>query len=163
MPEIHPLADVKSTDIGPSTRIWQYCVVFRGARIGDNCNLCAHTLIEADVVIGDNVTVKSGVFLWDGTRVQDNVFIGPNATFTNDRMPRSKVYPESFQGILVKQGATIGANATILPGIIIGANAMVGAGAVVTADVPDNAVVVGNPARVVRYLDQAAPARSEDG
>ena len=156
MPEIHPLADVKSTDIGSGTRIWQYCIVFRGAMIGDNCNLCAHTLVEDDVVIGNNVTVKSGVFLWDGTRVEDNVFIGPNATFTNDRMPRSKVYPEAFQGVLVKKGASIGANATILPGITIGANAMVGAGAVVTADVPDNAVVVGNPARVVRYIDTSS-------
>ena len=151
MPEIHPLADVKSTDIWPGTRVWQYCIVFRGASIGDNCNLCAHTLIEADVVIGNNVTIKSGVFLWDGTRVEDNVFISPNATFTNDRMPRSKVYPESLHGILVKQGAGIGANA------------MVGAGAVVTADVPDNAVVVGNPARVVRPLGQPAPARTGDG
>ena len=152
MPEIHPLADVKTSDIGSGTRIWQYCVVFSGAKIGNNCNLCAHTLIESDVIIGDNVTIKSGVFLWDGTRVEDNVFIGPNATFTNDLMPRSKIYPESFHGILVKRGASIGANATILPGITIGANAMVGAGAVVTTDVPDNAVVVGNPARVIRYL-----------
>ena len=153
MAEIHPLADVRSTDIGLDTRVWQYCVIFSGARIGRNCNLCAHTLVESDVIIGDNVTVKSGVFLWDGTRVEDNVFIGPNATFTNDLMPRSKVYPESFRGILVRAGASIGANATILPGITIGRNAMVGAGAVVTRDVPDHAVVVGNPARVIRYLE----------
>jgi acetyltransferase-like isoleucine patch superfamily enzyme len=152
MAEIHPLADVRSDDIGPSTRVWQYCVVFSGAKIGNNCNLCAHTLIESDVIVGDNVTVKSGVFLWDGTRLEDNVFIGPNATFTNDLMPRSKVYPDSFSGILVKRGASIGANATILPGITIGANAMVGAGAVVTRDVPDNAIVAGNPAKVIRYL-----------
>ena len=157
MAEIHPLADVKANDIGAGTRIWQYCVVFSGAKIGTNCNLCAHTLIESDVIVGNNVTIKSGVFLWDGTRVEDNVFIGPNATFTNDPMPRSKVYPESFRGIVVKRGASIGANATILPGITIGANAMVGAGAVVTTDVPDNAVVVGNPARVIRYLDPDAP------
>jgi acetyltransferase-like isoleucine patch superfamily enzyme len=157
MAEIHPLADVKTGDIGSGTRIWQYCVVFSGARIGDNCNLCAHTLVESDVIIGNNVTIKSGVFLWDGTRLEDNVFVGPNATFTNDPMPRSRVYPEAFSGILVKKGASIGANATILPGITIGANAMVGAGAVVTADVPDNAVVVGNPARVTRYLAPGAP------
>lgn len=156
MAEIHPLADVRSSDIGSDTRIWQYCVVFSGAKIGNNCNLCAHTLIESDVIIGDDVTVKSGVFLWDGTRIEDNVFIGPNATFTNDIMPRSKVYPESFSGVLVKRGASIGANATILPGITIGVNSMVGAGAVVTRDVPDNAIVTGNPARVVRYLDSAA-------
>lgn len=155
MVEIHPLADVRSSDIGHDTRVWQYCVIFSGARIGNNCNLCAHTLIESDVVIGNNVTIKSGVFLWDGTRVEDNVFIGPNATFTNDLMPRSKVYPESFRGITVRAGASIGANATILPGIIIGRNVMVGAGAVVTRDVPENAVVAGNPAKVVRYLDPA--------
>ncbi len=158
MAKIHPLADVRSNSIGPDTRVWQYCVVFDGARIGNNCNLCAHTLIESDVIIGDNVTVKSGVFLWDGTRVEDNVFIGPNATFTNDLMPRSKVYPESFSGILVKRGASIGANATILPGITIGVNAMVGAGAVVTKDVPDNAIVAGNPARIIRYLESGSDA-----
>jgi acetyltransferase-like isoleucine patch superfamily enzyme len=156
--KIHPLADVQSDDIGPDTRVWQYCVIFKGARVGNNCNLCAHTLIESDVVIGDNVTVKSGVFLWDGTRVEDNAFIGPNATFTNDLMPRSKVYPDAFTGILVKRGASIGANATILPGVTIGANAMVGAGAVVTKNVPDNAVVVGNPAQLVRYLDPGPEA-----
>jgi acetyltransferase-like isoleucine patch superfamily enzyme len=156
MAEIHALADVRSDDIGPGTRVWQYCVVFSGAKIGNNCNLCAHTLIESDVIVGDNVTVKSGVFLWDGTRLEDNVFIGPNATFTNDLMPRSKVYPDSFRGILVKRGASIGANATILPGITIGANAMVGAGAVVTRDVPDNAIVAGNPAKVIRYVESGA-------
>jgi acetyltransferase-like isoleucine patch superfamily enzyme len=152
MPKIHSLADVQSTSIGANTRIWQFSVVFPGARIGSGCNLCAHTLVESDVVIGNNVTVKSGVFLWAGTRIEDNVFIGPNATFTNDPMPRSKVYPERFKGILVKTGASIGANATILPGLIIGRNAMVGAGAIVTKDVPDNALVIGNPAMIVRYL-----------
>lgn len=154
MAEIHPLADVKSTDVGAGTRVWQFSVIFSGAKIGTNCNLCAHTLVESDVVIGNNVTVKSGVFLWDGTLIEDNVFIGPNATFTNDPMPRSKVYPDAFQGILVKRGASIGANATILPGITIGENAMVGAGAVVTKDVPEGAVVVGNPAKIIKYIDQ---------
>lgn len=153
MAEIHPLSDVKSNNIGSDTRIWQYCVVFDGAVIGRNCNLCAHTLIEGDVVLGNNVTVKSGVFLWDGTRIEDDVFIGPNATFTNDPIPRSKVYPEKFDGIRVRKGASIGANATLLPGVIVGQYAMVGAGAVVTRDVPDYAVVVGNPARVIRYLE----------
>jgi len=156
--EIHPLADVRSDDIGPGTRVWQYSVVFEGAKIGDNCNLCAHTLVESDVVVGDNVTLKSGVFLWDGTRLEDNVFVGPNATFTNDLMPRSKDYTSSFQGIHVKRGASIGANATILPGIVIGENAMVGAGAVVTRDVPENAVVAGNPATIIRYLGSPDPA-----
>jgi UDP-2-acetamido-3-amino-2,3-dideoxy-glucuronate N-acetyltransferase len=153
VPKIHPLADVQSTSVGASTRIWQYSVVLPGAIIGSECNLCAHTFVESDVVIGNNVTIKSGVFLWDGTRIEDNVFIGPNATFTNDPMPRSRIYPKSFKGILVRFGASIGANATILPGVSIGRNAMVGAGAVVTKDVPDNALVVGNPATIVRYLE----------
>ncbi|WP_150788175.1 acyltransferase [Pseudomonas fluorescens] len=154
MPKIHPLSDVQSSTIGTDTRVWQYCVILADAKIGNNCNLCAHTLVENDVVIGNNVTVKSGVFLWDGTRIEDDVFIGPNATFTNDLMPRSKAYPEKFSGIIVKQGASIGANATLLPGVTIGQYAMVGAGAVVTKDVPEYAVVVGNPAQIIRYIAQ---------
>ncbi|WP_313606363.1 acyltransferase [Comamonas jiangduensis] len=149
---IHPLSDVKTTKIGDNTRIWQYAVVFENARLGENCNICAHTLIESDVVIGNNVTVKSGVYIWNGTRIEDNVFLGPNATLTNDPMPRSKKYPEKFSGIILKNGCSIGANSTILPGLIIGENAMVGAGSVVTKDVPANAVVVGNPAKIIRYL-----------
>lgn len=149
---IHPLADVQSNDIGEGTRIWQFCVVFAGAKIGANCNICAQVLIENDVVIGDNVTIKSGVQLWDGVRIEDNVFLGPNATFTNDLFPRSKVYPKEFLRTVVKAGASIGANATILPGVTIGENAMVGAGAVVTKDVPAGAIVIGNPARLVRKL-----------
>ncbi|MGP9768030.1 acyltransferase [Halomonas sp. AOP13-D3-9] len=154
MPTIHPLADVASKDIGQGTRIWQYSIVFEGAKIGADCNICAHTLIEGDVIIGTSVTIKSGVYLWDGTRIEDRVFIGPNATFSNDSFPRSKVYHKAFKGITVKQGASIGANATLLPGITIGTNSMVGAGAVVTQDVPENAVVVGNPAKVIRYIEQ---------
>ena len=154
MLKVHPLADVRSLNIGKDTRVWQFSVIFENARIGENCNICAHTLIENDVVIGNNVTIKSGVFLWDGTRVEDDVFIGPNATFTNDVMPRSKIYPDVFNGITLKRGASIGANATILPGITIGRKAMVGAGAVVTNDVPDYAVVVGNPATITRYIEQ---------
>ncbi|AVO40465.1 acyltransferase [Simplicispira suum] len=149
---IHPLADAKSIKIGANTRIWQYAVVFVDARIGENCNICAHALIESDVIIGDNVTVKSGVYIWNGTRIEDNVFLGPNATLTNDPMPRSRKYPEKFSGITLKNGCSIGAGATILPGITIGENAMVGAGAVVTKDVPANAVVVGNPAKIIRYM-----------
>ena len=148
---IHPLSDVQTKDIGEGTRIWQFCVVFAKAKIGANCNICAHVLIENDIVIGDNVTVKSGVQLWDGLRVENNVFIGPNVTFTNDLHPRSKVYPEQFLSTTVKQGASIGANATILPGITIGENCMVGAGSVVTRSVPPNAIVLGNPARIVGY------------
>lgn len=150
---IHPLADVAECKIGAGTKIWQFVVVLAGAEIGKNCNICAHTLIEGDVVIGDNVTIKSGVQIWDGTRIADNVFIGPNATFTNDLFPRSKQYPDAFSGITISKNASIGANATLLPGINIGRNSMVGAGSIVTRDVPDNAVVAGNPAKIIRTLD----------
>lgn len=151
---IHPLSDVQSTHIGVGTRVWQFAVVLKGARIGAGCNICAHTLIEADVVIGDSVTIKSGVYIWDGITLEDKVFIGPCVAFTNDKFPRSKVYPDAFQRTIIKLGASIGANATILPGITIGRYAMVGAGSVVTKDVPDYALVVGNPARVVRLLEK---------
>lgn len=154
MTSIHPSADVQSQLIGEGTLIWQFVVVLAQARIGRDCNINAHCFIENDVVLGDRVTVKCGVYLWDGLRIADDVFIGPNATFTNDRLPRSKQYPESFPRTLVEQGASVGAAAVILPGLTIGAGAMVAAGAVVTRDVPARALVVGNPARIVRYLDE---------
>ena len=135
---IHSLADVQSKDIGKDTKIWQFCVVLPGAVIGKNCNICSHCFIENDVVIGNNVTVKNGVYLYDGIQIEDNVFIGPNVSFTNDKYPRSKQYPDNFAKIIIKKGASIGANATILPGITIGENAMIAAGAIVTKDVPDN-------------------------
>lgn len=150
--QTHPLADVQSVHIGSNTRIWQFVVIMKKAEIGADCNICSHVLIENDVVIGDRVTVKSGVQLWDGLRIEDDVFIGPNVTFTNDLFPRSKQYPPTFALTTVKVGASIGGGATVLPGLTIGSGAMVGAGAVVTKSVPDNAVVVGNPARIVRYL-----------
>ena len=153
-PYIHPLADVQSVYIGEDSRIWQYSVILAQAKIGKNCNICAHTLIENDVVIGNNVTVKSGVFLWDGITIQDNVFIGPNVTFTNDKHPRSKQYPEEFLRTVIEQGASIGANATILPGIKIGKHAMIGAGAVVTKDVPEKAIVIGNPAFIKGFIEE---------
>ncbi len=137
--------------IGERTRIWAFAHVLPGAKIGIDCNICDHVFIENDVIIGDRVTIKCGVQLWDGLRVADDVFIGPNATFTNDLFPRSKQYPEKFLPTHIKAGASIGANATILAGVTIGEKAMVGAGAVVTKDVPPRAVVVGNPARIVRY------------
>ncbi|WP_455803010.1 WxcM-like domain-containing protein [Acinetobacter guillouiae] len=151
-PYIHPLSDVKSKNIGQSTKVWQFSVVFPNAVIGENCNICAHTLIENDVRIGNNVTVKSGVYIWDGITLEDNVFIGPCVAFTNDKKPRSKQYPNEFPKTRVKKGASIGANATILPGITIGANALVGAGAVVTKDVPANAIVIGNPASIKGFI-----------
>ncbi|MBR5964575.1 MAG: N-acetyltransferase [Treponema sp.] len=148
---IHSLSDCKA-NIPESTNIWQFCVVFPEAKIGENCNICAHVLIENDVVIGNNVTVKSGVQLWDGVTVEDNVFIGPNATFTNDLFPRSKNPDWELKRTLIKKGASIGANATILCGITIGENAMIGAGSVVTKDVPAGELWVGNPARFVHCI-----------
>jgi UDP-2-acetamido-3-amino-2,3-dideoxy-glucuronate N-acetyltransferase len=152
---IHPLADVAECHIGEGTRVWQFVVVLKGAKIGDDCNICAQTLIEGDVVIGDRVTVKSGVQIWDGSVIGNDVFIGPNATFSNDLYPRSKQYPDKFQGVTIQNGASIGANATLLPGVTIGEKALVGAGAVVTKDVPPRAVVIGNPAKILKYLDDS--------
>lgn len=146
---IHPTAEVASTAIGPGTRIWQFVVVLAGARIGEDCNVCSHCFIESDVVIGDRVTIKSGVQLWDGLRVGDDVFIGPNATFTNDKHPRSRNTGFEQLNTVIERGASIGAGAVVLPGLRIGENAVVGAGAVVTRDVPANTCVVGNPARAM--------------
>ena len=150
---IHPLSDVKSTNIGDNTNIWQFCVVFPEAKIGTGCNICANVLIENEVVIGNNVTVKSGVQLWDGVTLEDNVFVGPNVTFTNDLFPRSKNLDWKLSKTVVKKGASIGANATILCGITIGENAMIGAGSVVTKDVPAGEVWVGNPARFFKQIN----------
>lgn len=144
---VHRLAECQSEAIGQDTKIWQFTVVLGGAKIGSNCNINAHCFVENDVVIGDNVTLKCGVFLWDGARIGNNVFLGPNATFTNDKKPRSKQHPSSYPRITIEDGASIGAGAILLPGIRIGRNAMVGAGAVVTRDVANDTVVYGNPAR----------------
>lgn len=149
-PFIHPLADVQTREIGNDTRIWQFVVILQGARIGERCNICSHCLIEGDVVVGHGVTVKSGVQLWNGVRLEDDVFVGPNVTFTNDRHPRSGNREFAMGQTIVERGASIGGGATILPGLRIGAGAMVGAGAVVTRDVPPGVTVVGNPAKALR-------------
>ncbi len=154
----HPQAIVEDgASIGENTRVWAYAHILPGAVIGRDCNICDQVFIENDVVVGNRVTIKCGVQLWDGVRLEDDVFVGPNATFTNDRFPRSKQYPDAFTKTVVSVGASIGANATILPGLKIGRGAMVGAGAVVTRDVPPNAIVVGNPARITGYVD--APSK----
>ena len=149
---IHPLSDVKSTNIGENTNIWQFCVVFPEAKIGTGCNICANVLIENEVVVGNDVTVKSGVQLWDGVTLEDNVFVGPNVTFTNDLFPRSKNPDWKLSKTVVKKGASIGANATIICGITIGEGAMIGAGSVVTKDVPAGEIWVGNPAKFLRKV-----------
>jgi acetyltransferase-like isoleucine patch superfamily enzyme len=149
---IHPLSDCKA-NIPASTNIWQFCIIFPEAKIGDNCNICANVLIENDVSVGNNVTVKSGVQLWDSITVEDDVFIGPNVTFTNDLFPRSKNPDWKLSKTVIKKGASIGANATILCGVTIGEKAMIGAGSVVTKDVPDGELWVGNPAHFVRKIE----------
>lgn len=145
-PSIHPLADVQSSRIGAGSRIWQFVVILPEAVIGTDCNICSHCFIENDVVIGDRVTVKSGVQLWNGMRVGNDVFIGPNATFSNDRHPRSGQRDFELLKTILEDGCSIGAGAVLLPGIRVGKNAMVGAGAVVTRDVEADSTVVGNPA-----------------
>ena len=148
----HPLALVESTDIGEGTRIWAWAHVMPGARVGRGCNIGDHSFIEGGAAIGDDCVIKNGVSVWDGVRLEDRVFVGPNAVFTNDRYPRAKSPPTSWWQTLVREGASIGANATICPGITIGRWAMVGAGAVVTKDVPDYALLTGNPARISGHV-----------
>ena len=150
---IHPSAQVASTNIGNNTVIWQYVVVLEGAVIGDNCTLSAHVFIEEDVVIGNNVTIKSGVHLWNGLRLEDDVFIGPAVTFTNDNRPRSKYYKPAGITVICR-GASLGANSTIHTDITIGEYAMTGMGSVVTHDVPPHALVYGNPARIRGWIDK---------
>lgn len=160
-PSIHEKALCESADIGPGTRVWAFAHVLKGAKIGADCNICDGVFVEEDVVVGDRVTVKCGVQLWNGVRLADDVFVGPNATFTNDPFPRSRMRVEKFPETFVEAGASIGANATILPGLRIGAKAMIGAGTVVTRDVPPGAIVVGNPGRIVGY-DAAPIANAEE-
>jgi len=152
----HELAVVESPAIGARTRIWAFAHILPGAKIGADCNICDHTFIENDVLIGDRVTIKCGVYVWDGVRLEDDVFVGPNAAFTNDKLPRSGVHNKPLPITTVKAGASIGANSTIMPGLTIGSRALIGAGAVVTRDVPPWAIVTGNPARISGYVGAAA-------
>ncbi len=148
---IHPLSDCKNRNIPESTNIWQFCVIFPDCRIGENCNVCANVLVENNVTIGDNVTIKSGVQIWDGVTIEDNVFVGPNVTFTNDLVPRSKVHT-TYSKTLIRKGASIGANSTVVAGHVIGEYAFIGAGSVVTKDIPANTVWYGNPIRQRGYI-----------
>lgn len=161
---IHTLANVQTTNVGEQTYIWQFAVVLKGAVIGSECNINCHTFIENDVTIGNRVTIKAGVFLWDGISIEDDVFVGPNVTFTNDNTPRSKQYPTEFQKIKIKKFASIGANATILGGVTVNEYAMIGAGSLVTKDVPASALVVGAPAKIIGWLnDDGSKMKMIDG
>jgi len=156
---IHEKAICESTKVGVGTRIWAFAHVLEGAVIGRDCNLCDGVFIENGVVLGDRVTIKCGVQLWDGCHIEDDVFIGPNATFTNDKFPRSKQFPDKFLSTHIGKSSSIGANATILPGIKVGDGAMIGAGAVVTKNVPPKAIVVGNPAQITGYIGAGSPEK----
>ena len=149
---IHELAFVECENIGKNTGVWQFCVVLKGAYIGSNCNLNCNVLVEGGAIIGDNVTIKPSVQIWEGVILQNDVFVGPNVTFTNDLFPRSNIKNFDLKPILVKKGASIGANSTVLAGVTIGENAFIGAGSLVTKDIPENEVWIGNPAKFHKKL-----------
>jgi acetyltransferase-like isoleucine patch superfamily enzyme/dTDP-4-dehydrorhamnose 3,5-epimerase-like enzyme len=158
---VHEQGLCESSEVGGGTRIWAFAHVLEGARVGADCNICDGVFVEGGAVVGDRVTVKCGVQLWDGVVIEDDVFVGPNATFTNDPMPRSRQWLDEYPRTIIREGASIGANATILPGVEIGLGAMVGAGAVVTRSVPPHAIVVGNPARIHGYTESPQAEQSD--
>jgi acetyltransferase-like isoleucine patch superfamily enzyme len=159
---IHPNALVESRSIGAGTRIWAFAHILPGAVIGRHCNICDHTFLENDVRIGDRVTVKSGVFLYDGAVLEDDVFVGPGVTFTNDLRPRSRRRPAKYLAVVIRRGASIGGGAVLLAGVEIGEYAMVGAGAVVTRSVQPHTLVVGNPARPVGRVCRCGARLADD-
>lgn len=159
---IHPTADVQSSQIGEGTNVWQFAIILEGAVIGRGCNINSHTFIENDVILGDNVTVKCGVYIWDGIRIENEVFLGPNVVFTNDLRPRSK-RRTPFKSTVVRHGASLGANTTVLAGVTIGKYAMSGVGSVITRDVPDYALVYGVPARFQGWVDEYGNKLHADG
>lgn len=149
----HPSGICETDKVGAGTRIWAFAHVLPGAQVGSHCNICDHVFIENDVTVGDRVTIKCGVAVWDGVRIEDDVFVGPAVTFANEAFPRSNAHPAAFLETTVRRGASLGAGCTVLPGVTVGVEAMVGAGSVVTHDVPSFAIVAGNPARIVGYVD----------
>ena len=149
---VHPKALVESAEIGPGTRVWAFVHVLKGAVLGKDCNIGDHCFIESGVTIGDDVVIKNGVSIWNGVSIENKVFVGPNVSFTNDHVPRAKMYHDEYEKILVKVGASIGSNATIVAPRVIGRYAVIGAGAVVTQDVPDFGLVYGNPARLQGWM-----------
>ncbi|MDH3217157.1 MAG: acetyltransferase [Candidatus Krumholzibacteria bacterium] len=160
---IHPQAIVESENIGERTRIWAFAHVLKGAVIGRNCNICDFVFVENDVVIGDDVTVKCGVYIWDGLRIEDRVFVGPSVIFTNDHAPRSKAYQEQVPKTVIREGSSLGAGAVVLPGLVVGPSAMVGAGAVVTKDVKEYELVYGNPAKHRGFVCKCAKPLDFEG
>lgn len=149
---IHPLSDCQA-NVPDSTNVWQFCVILPKARIGENCNICSHCLIENGAVIGNNVTIKCGVQVWDGITLEDDVMVGSNVTFTNDKYPKSRNKEWELLPTRVCKGASIGAGSTILPGLTIGEGAMIGAGSVVTQDVPAGEMWAGNPAKFIKKYE----------
>ncbi len=158
---IHELAQVLTGNIGQGTRVWQYAIILDGATIGHDCNINCHTLIESKAVLGNRVTIKPGVYIWDGVTLEDDVMIGPNATFTNDRWPKSGNKSYQLEKTIVKCGSTIGANATIICGITIGSFSLIAAGALITKSVPDRALMAGFPATCIGWMNESGTKMKE--
>lgn len=160
---IHPLAIIeKEVEIGEGTKVWINSQIREGAKIGANCNIGKDTFVDAGVEIGNRVKIQNGVSIYHGVTIEDDVFIGPNAAFTNDLFPRA-VGEWQVTETLVKKGASIGANATIVCGHVLGEYSMVGSGSVVTKDVPPHALVVGNPAKIIGYVCKCGNKLDRDG
>ena len=153
---VHPTALVESVTIGPGSRVWAFCHILAGAVVGRDCNIGDHCYVENGAMIGDEVVLKNGVSVWSGVTLENRVFVGPHVAFTNDLTPRAKVFDAALVPTVVREGASLGANATIICGVVVGRFAMVGAGAVVTRDVPDFGLALGNPARRVGYVCRCA-------